>query len=1019
MTLSRGWGTLTLMGAVSDTGGSPLIGRLNETEALARVLEQAALGHPGAMVIHGEAGVGKTRLVKEVCARVLGEGYEALWGSCVHFGAASLSYAPMVSALDRWASQADRMVAAEVFADAEELTALLPSMGVRASAAVPGTVLSWIDTVLLRLARRAPTVVVVDDLQWADAASLDALAYLITGFGVQRLAVIVAIRLEERPEGGPLHTWLADVRRLPRVSELTLERLDAQETAEQIASLLRSPASEEYMADVHRWSRGNAYLTELLVRNASPGLRRVPADPPQALREAVSARWHALSRPARDVTRLLAVGGRPVSLERLAAVTEVALPSVRGLPALLREALDAGVLRLAGDRTYWFWHPLLAEVLLGSLDPAEAAPMHAAYAAELEAAAGDRSPFLAADLAAHNEAAGHLDAAFRWSLAAAQHAARLRATAEVSRHLTRACSLWDRVSPQVRGASDRLGLLSRAASAAEAIGDYDAANDLLGTALELVDRGRDPLTASTLLVAWTRVDWGHSPGQYWYRPEMRTAIELTDSSPDSPERALALARLAQAQCWDDDPDPDDAVDSRGNRLPGLAAADDALATAHRSGSPLARAHALTAHAMVTRRDPASNSLAELEEAYTLASSADATWIAETAIWWVNRLTDDGRLADAAEVAQRASADALSAGSSHYGYFLAAHGASLLIDLGRWEEARELLRPALAAGSAGVTGAFARCDAAWLAVRAGRVSEARRHLERIAEIVRPDFTGVPITAVTVEVILAERQPHLALDYLDRRWPLQLKDLDIGGLDPLMTWGATIVADLAEQARDRGDVAGTAAAVGALDALVARRAALPGAPFTIGLGKDHPCRVLEARFAAEALRCTGGPGQAVAWRRVRDRASTAGLVWDEAIASWRLGRALLAEGAAAGAAAEALRASHAIARQLQAQPLREDVESLARTARIPLDQVDAISAVTPSRRTPTPLAVLTDREREILSHVVAGRSNGEIARDLFISSKTVSVHVSNILHKTGTTNRVEAAAWARRMGEGADV
>ncbi|HET7280203.1 MAG TPA: AAA family ATPase [Dermatophilaceae bacterium] len=1005
------------MGAVPDAAGSRLIGRLNETKALVGVLAQAALGHPGAMVIHGEAGVGKTRLVKEVCAGVLGEGYEVLWGSCVHFGAASLSYAPMVSALDRWASQADRMVAAEVFADAEELTALLPSIGVRASAEVPGTVLSWIDTVLLRLARRAPTVLVVDDLQWADAASLDALAYLIAGFGVQRLAVIVTIRLEERPEGSPLHTWLADVRRLPGVSELTLERLDAQETAEQIASLLPSPASEEYMADVHRWSRGNAYLTELIVRNASAGLRRVPADPPQALREAVSARWHTLSRPAREVTRLLAVGGRPVSFERLAVVAKVALPSVSGLPALLREALDAGVLRLAGDRTYWFWHPLLAEVLLDALDPAEAAPMHAAYAGELEAVV-NRSPFLAADLATHHEAAGQLDAAFRWSLAAADYAAHLRATAELSRHLTRACSLWDQVSPQVRGESDRLALLSRAANAAEAIGDYDTANDLLGTALELVDRGRDPLTASTLLVAWTRVDWGHSPGQYWYRPEMRTAIELTESSPDSPERALALARLAQAQCWDDDADPDDAVDSRGNRLPGLAAADDALATAQRSGSPLARAHALTAHAMVTRRDPASNSLAELEEAYTLASSADATWIAETAIWWVNRLTDDGRLADAAEVARRASADALSAGSSHYGYFLAAHGASLLIDLGRWEEARELLRPALAAGSAGVTGAFARCDAAWLAVRAGRVSEARRHLERIAEIVRPDFTGVPITAVTVEVMLAERQPDLALDYLDRRWPLHLKDLDIGGLDPLMTWGATIVADLAERARDRGDVAGIAAAVRALDALVSRRAALPGARFTNGSGKDHPRRVLEARFAAEALRCTGGPGQAVAWRQVRDRASMAGLVWDEAIASWRLGRALLAEGAA-GAAAEALRASHAIARQLQAQPLCEDVESLARTAHISLDQVDAIPALTPSRGTPTPLAVLTDREREVLSLLVAGRSNGEIARDLFISPKTVSVHVSNILHKTGTTSRVEAAAWAKRMSEGADA
>ena len=556
------------MGTTPRRTASVLVGRRAESEMLAALIEGTAAHQPAAMIVHGEAGVGKTRLVHEACTQAVAMGHQVLWGTCVDFGGSRLAYAPLLSAFDRWVSGADPATRADVLAGAEELAALLPSTRTRtAVAAAAGTVVTWIDTLLLRLAARAPTMLVIDDLHWADVATLDALAYLVTGFGSQRLAVVATTRKELKPDGAPLHTWLADMRRMPHVHELALERLDARQTEEQISLVLGHAVPEELAAEVHRRSRGNAYLTELLVEEVSPDARHLPAETPDTLRQAVTARWHALSHGAREVTQLVSVGGRPATFELLSAVTAEALPAVQDLPTLLSEAIDAGVLRLTDDRTYWFWHPLLADVLVASVAPYPWSAMHSAFCAQLEKAQPDHLPALAADLATHHQAAGNEGAAFRWSLVAAHHATTLGATPEASAHLTRACALWDHVAPEDRGDADtRLDLLRRAALAAEAIGDFDTAHTLLDDALALVDRRADPLRASAILVAWTRADWGRRPAQHWYRPQMRAAVDLTDQFPDSPERASALARCAQARCWDNDPEPRFGADDRCHRV---------------------------------------------------------------------------------------------------------------------------------------------------------------------------------------------------------------------------------------------------------------------------------------------------------------------------------------------------------------------------------------------------------------------------------------------------------------------
>lgn len=137
---------------------------------------------------------------------------------------------------------------------------------------------------------------------------------------------------------------------------------------------------------------------------------------------------------------------------------------------------------------------------------------------------------------------------------------------------------------------------------------------------------------------------------------------------------------------------------------------------------------------------------------------------------------------------------------------------------------------------------------------------------------------------------------------------------------------------------------------------------------------------------------------------------GAPWHAAVSRLRCANALIATGASGSDVSDLLRRAHRTAVELGARPLQDDVESLARMVRVSLREPVPI-ADTP--RGPAVLASLTQREREILAFLVAGRSNGEIAKELVISDKTVSVHVSNILRKTGTATRVEAAALARRL------
>ena len=294
--------------------GNPLrvvVGRRSERAELAHLLDDIDQGHGRVLVLEGEAGTGKTTLARELREAADGRGFTTLWGACVHFASARIPYVPLVRATDDWA---EGRQAGDPLVDVANRLFARPVGELGEPDVVRST-----ERLLRSLATAAPTVFVVDDLQWADTATLDALAFVASGLVHRRLGLLLLLRAEDRPVGSLLHEWLADLRRLEGVAELTLSRMSQDETLEQVAAL-REAATPALGRAVHERTGGNPYFTELLLEGMPPGTAELPAQVPARLRDAVLARWHTLSADARWVTRVLAIGGRPRPVDILREV---------------------------------------------------------------------------------------------------------------------------------------------------------------------------------------------------------------------------------------------------------------------------------------------------------------------------------------------------------------------------------------------------------------------------------------------------------------------------------------------------------------------------------------------------------------------------------------------------------------------------------------------------------------------------------------------------------------------------
>ena len=322
-----------------------LVGRVEELELLEAARRRAADAEPAVVLVGGEAGVGKTRLVAELTSRCARDGTRVLAGGCVPVGDGALPYAPIVEALRALLADVGASAVRELVGPSwPELARLLPALGEPDAPALPdqaaqARLFELLLGLLGRLGEQAPLVLVVEDLHWADRSTRDLLAFLVRNLRRERVLLVVTYRNDE-PGQQRLGPYLAELDRGGRVERIELARLDQVQTGAQLVGILGAAPAAELVDAVFARSEGNPFFTEELLAAVRAGSGELPA----TLRDLLRGRVQALPEPARQVLAVVAVAGRRVPHRLLAAVA--------GLDdrQLDRGAAGGGRQPAAGDR---------------------------------------------------------------------------------------------------------------------------------------------------------------------------------------------------------------------------------------------------------------------------------------------------------------------------------------------------------------------------------------------------------------------------------------------------------------------------------------------------------------------------------------------------------------------------------------------------------------------------------------------------------------------------------------------
>jgi DNA-binding CsgD family transcriptional regulator len=989
---------------VTSSTNPTFVGRAEELDRLLGLLDRAGHGRPVAGLVAGEAGVGKTRLLAELSDRAAKRDVRVLVGGCMEVGDVGLPYVPFVDAFrDLGTRPGEAEVAAPLVAAVPSLGRLLPELGeVRAAAPAPGDgfervqLFDGVLTLLGRLSEIAPLLLVIEDLHWADHSTRDLLAFLVRTLRGGRVALVASYRSDELHRRHPLRPLLAELVRIPDLERVELAPFGREELAEHLRGMAGEPVTPAAVDRILARSEGNAFFAEELV---AAGAIRADVALPDALADVLLGRIEALPELAQEVLKVAAVAGRRVGHQLLVAATGRPEAEVeRGL----RDAIAGQVLTAdAVSESYRFRHALLQEAVYGDLLPGERARLHATYARLLAATQdGAGGPGSAAELAYHCLASHDLTGALAALVRAAAQATAVSAPAEADRHLTQALELWDQV-PQAAAVAglEWVDLLLRAAEAANQSGQFRRAVGLTREAVAAIDPSADPLRAALaherlghyVLEAEIEVGWEQVEVQML--AACRRAVELVPAEPPTALRARVAAGLARA------------LAVTGASEEARRWAEEALATARAAGSAEDESHALaTLGTLEFRRDDVDSARSLLQESRRRAAVTGNRPLELRAQCNLGILElDVGNLMvarttfdEAAELAERSGL-----GWSSYGVDSRVLGGVAHYMAGEWDEAERLAvavddrRPA-----AGPLSAVA------LFVEVGRGSaSAEERLARLAPFREVDpFADYLAGGCEADLALWQGDLDRARLVAERTVDSQLAGGDAFSLALIRpaALGVAVEAERAERARAAGDEAVLA------DARAAGLKLLEHARAGLARARERHRQVGPealawlARAEAEHARLEGRPAPEL-WAAAAD-AFGYGYRYEEARSRWRLAEALLLDGNRDRAEAEA-RAAHATAVRLGAAPLRAEVEALARRGRLDLG-----AAAPPSEGA----AGLTPRELEVLRLVAAGRSNGQIAETLFISRKTASVHVSNILAKLGVHSRTEAAAAAHRMG-----
>lgn len=970
-------------------GVSPsLVGRQGDLEALDDAYAETIGGATRTVLVGGEAGIGKTRLVDEFL-RSLPDDAIVLRGQSVDLDRDAPPYAPILAALRSLAQEVGEQALFDASGPAgDALALLLPDLSLSASMTdgpVRGGAERLYDAVaevLENVASVRPVVLLIEDLHWVDQASLGLLRFLVRVIEHARVLLVLTFRSDEVGRGSALRAWLPELDRNRRVTRLELARLDRRQVHEMATAILDGPPDEDELTQVYLRTEGVPFFVEELV--CCSGVQSLDSFP-DTLRGILLARYEQLSDATQRMLRLLAAGGVRVEHELLVAVCDEPPEAIDTAAA---EAIVASVLVIDGT-AYSFRHALVREAIHDQLLPGERVRFHTRYAQALLAQTGAG----AADATAvsyHWMAAHNVREAFIASIAAFQQARSSFAYATAANMGERAIELWDQVAdaPDLADRS-KVMLLHDTSYVLRNAGESERAIALIDEAITLCDPADAQVYA---LLLRNKASYLANIGQPGSIELLREAVVALEGEPRSVMRANVLGELAA-------------------RLMLLARFDEAIQMSD----------AAFIEATEVDNKPRMSVASNIRGFSRLASGDIETGLADLALagefaigndsarlrYWVNQsdaLHLIGRYEEAVRTAEEGADRARRRGVERTsGAVLLANVVGPLYALGETARADEMLDRALELDAPiGFSANLRR-----MKVQAVLWSGDHDHAERLLRDWRGSLrlqqrmdiqSALGVALVSAELALdrgeareAWEQVRLLIDPQHRSFPaydLPLIALAARVLGAARATGAAL-SDAGNEPKTHDELEGEVRVALA----VAQR--WPTAP------------AYSAIVDAELAGPRGTGTDPALWSRavdvLRDAVAPAQLA---PYAAYRLAEALANAGDRSGAR-EWAQTSREWAEAIGLGLIVDAVTALER-------RVGAIGGEHQGEASADAASLenlLTERERQVLELIAHGLSNRKIAEELFISAKTASVHVSNILRKTGAATRTEAAYLAR--------